>query len=277
MALSRVADFFRETAALIILAGAFLVLSGICQYYSAGLDVHLQIESQTPDYLTIFWRSDGEPYDIERSWIGPIGRSQHTTINTTLPMAMAIDYIRIDAGNRPGQVVFHSASLSAGNEDVLDLVDSLNKIPPNRSNHLRLNRQPNKIILEAIGNDPFFEVEVPLDARPIFDFERIIPALLLFCLLISLLTNPRFLKGPKNNGTLKLSLPNRSLLRLPEGKNQPFQLGTKIFRNPGEHATTYSIEVACIEPRAVAQLLDAVKQLNTPIDLRFDYRRSGDV
>lgn len=277
MTLSRFASFFRETAAFVFLALAFLTLSVICQYYSAGLDIHLQFEAQQSDYVTIFWRGSEESYDIERSSTAPLGRSQLTTIDTTVPITGS-DYIRIDPGNRPGRMALRTARISAGDSYSLDLIDSLRETPATQINDLFMDRRDDELVLESTGNDPFFEVHVPLESHRIFSFiNPVTPALLLSCLVISLAINLRLLRGPKNSGTLHISLPNQQLLRLPENRTQSFRLAPVIFRDHGEHVTTYRIEVDDIAPRTVAPLLDDVKRLNAAADLRFHYRRSGEV
>ncbi len=277
MVLFRSPAFLRESAVLIALVLAFLVLSAVCQYYSASLPVHLEITAQHPDNVTIFWRGSDYPYAIERSWTGPIGGSHPTTIDTTLPLAVHIDFIRIDPGNRPGRVTIKTARLSAGDDHTIDLVDDLRETPATRINQLDMELRPDEIALEATGNDPFFEVRVPFGTHVILHLDRLIPILLFSCLLISLLVNQRFLRGPKNCGTLKVSLPGGNILRLPDGGAQLFRFHGRVFRHAGDQVTTYGVDVFNIEPLSVAALLDAVKRLNATADVRFHYRRSGEV
>lgn len=262
--------------ALIVLGLAVFLLSFFCQYRTAGLGVYLEIEAEKSDVLQIYWRSADESFQEQQSWKTTIRGAGITSVSTTLPMASKIDFIRIDPGTRPAEFRIVKALLSYGDDEHLNLLDIIRTASFTTSHQLNVHSRPAGVLLEALGIDPYFEVHASIDADLILHWKRAIPSLLFACLLLYLLLHQGFLKGSKQGGILRISLPDHIALRLPPAQ-ESYRLHPRMTRSRSERLTTYGLEVTDIEPLSLAELINNFKQYNDTADIRFQYRRSGDV
>lgn len=267
----------RELVAPLLLVAAFLGLALFCQYFTAGLTIHLEITAAQDDILQIFWRHHDDSFQGEKSLQATLRGDELTVFRATLPMAASIDYIRLDTGIKPGTAILSKAEVAYGFNYRLDLLEWLRDFAPISTSQLRLQQQDNHLAVESQGNDPFIEVPTPIKKRDIFAWNALVLASAGIGLLLCLLFQQDLLKGAKNQGWLQISLSDGAHLVLPDLTGTNYRVGPHLSRQVIGQKTTYGVRVANLEPALVADLLHRFKQANGSAAVRFQYQRAGDI
>ncbi len=267
----------RELVAPLLLVAAFLGLALFCQYFTAGLTIHLEITAAQDDILQVYWRHQDDSFQGERSLQATLRGDELTVFRATLPMAVNIDYIRLDTGLKPGTAILSKAEVAYGFNSRLDLLQWLRDFGPVSTSQVRLQQQDNHLVLQSQGNDPFIEVPTPIRKRDIFTWNAPLLVAAGIGLLLCLLFQQDLLKGAKNQGWLQISLSDGAHLVVPDCAGTDYRVGPHLSRQVSGQKATYGIRVANLEPALVADLLHRFKQANGSATIRFQYQRAGDI
>ncbi|MDX9894076.1 hypothetical protein [Desulfofustis limnaeus] len=267
----------RELVAPLLLVAAFLGLALFCQYFTAGLAIHLEITAAQDDILQVFWRHHDDSFQGEKSLQTTLRGDELTVFRATLPMAVGIDYIRLDIGIKPGTAILSKAEVAYGFNYRLDLLQWLRDYAPISTSQVRLLQQDNHLVLQSQGNDPFIEIPTPIRKRDIFAWNGLVLASAGIGLLLCLLLQQDLMKGAKNQGWLQISLSDGAHLVLPDFAGTDYLVGPHMSRQVSGQETIYGVGVTNLDPALVADLLHRFKQANGSATIRFQYNRAGDI
>ncbi len=268
---------FRELIAILSIILAFVMLTIFLQYHTARFVLHLELESDQPGKLTVFWKKQDEPYSIKKSRKSDIQQGTSTSIKLNLPPLSQIDYITVFPIDRAAILKLTKAVLTYDGREHTDFLSN-NRLPALENQHLLhfISNRGKVISIESLEKDSYFEIPVSIRVNFIFKWIYWVYGSILLTLLFYFLLNQRLLKGSQSSGFLQITLPAGHLPQLPKAVCSAINSNTFFRTKKVDEICIYHLSVMDIKPQNVLRLVALIRESNPEAEIRFQYNRSGE-
>ena len=258
----------------------FLLVTVYLQWKTVRADLLLELKSDQVGVLQVYWRGRDESFS-ERNSQRLIVKPSINDYFVTLPPLSSIDSLRIDPIDSSASVTISKAELLFPRNKHINLLTDWTPDIFLQTNQLAIQRVNNAIVMQSLGDDPFFVISFPYLREASYSWGYLLAGGVISTILLFIILNQRLLKGGKQSATLQVKLPINSTLNIPNRLLDHFtekrQSGLHIRREERNGEIFYFIDISQIDQKDVLLITRRVKKLNSKASLIFQYNRPYDV
>lgn len=260
---------------------AFLIVVLCMQYLMATAELHLEVLSDKPGSLQIYWQTEEKIYSENKFQYAPVHSGGINHIIFCLPGVNRITQLRIDPLDTAGHITIYKVELKSSKIENIDLLPQILSEPVLQRHEMTLQKIGLHAEIESSGKDPYFEIRFPSTVKIDYGFLPLFLSGAVFILLFYFFLNRGLLKGHKYSGAIHILMPvsaeGNGFWNVPVEVKKTYSLGPVVQRAVRNGEIAFSVAFTYILPQDICAVVGAIRKDYPEAILYFQYNRASEV